>query len=111
MGRRPDGMARRAGCSTLPLSLVFELYQNARTRFVQMVAEQATRPQNIETLQNAGEPAPRMASWPHTSSRIHPRSSYHPARASPGPGSPFSPQLSASSPPYRLNFWELWEWA
>lgn len=33
---------------------VFELYQNARTRFVQMVAEQATKPQNIETLQNAG---------------------------------------------------------
>lgn len=79
MGGRPDGMARRAGCSTLPLSPVFELYQNARTRFVQMVAEQATRPQNIETLQNAGEPAPRMASWPHTSSRIHPRSSLPPS--------------------------------
>lgn len=33
------------------------MYQNARTQFVQTVAEQATRPQNIETLQNAGEPA------------------------------------------------------
>nr|XP_035948515.1 sperm-associated antigen 6 isoform X3 [Halichoerus grypus] len=33
---------------------VFEQYQKARTQFVQMVAELATRPQNIETLQNAG---------------------------------------------------------
>ncbi|OBS80116.1 hypothetical protein A6R68_21685, partial [Neotoma lepida] len=32
---------------------VFEQYQKARTQFVQMVAELATRPQNIETLQNA----------------------------------------------------------
>lgn len=69
----PTGWRRGAGCSTLPLSPVFEMYQNARTRFVQMVAEQATRPQNIETLQNAGEPEPRPAPWPHTSSCIHPR--------------------------------------
>lgn len=34
--------------------LVFEQYQKARTAFVQTVAELATRPQNIETLQNAG---------------------------------------------------------
>ncbi|XP_026531489.1 sperm-associated antigen 6 isoform X3 [Pseudonaja textilis] len=33
---------------------VFEQYQRARTQFVQTVAELATRPQNIETLQNAG---------------------------------------------------------
>ncbi|KAL8165076.1 UNVERIFIED_CONTAM: hypothetical protein K2H54_027142 [Gekko kuhli] len=32
---------------------VFEQYQRARTQFVQTVAELATRPQNIETLQNA----------------------------------------------------------
>ncbi|KAF7480793.1 Hypothetical predicted protein [Marmota monax] len=38
---------------------VFEQYQKARTQFVQMVAELATRPQNIETLQNAGELDPR----------------------------------------------------
>lgn len=34
--------------------LVFEQYQKARTQFVQSVAELASRPQNIETLQNAG---------------------------------------------------------
>uniref|UniRef100_W5N1M2 Sperm associated antigen 6 n=1 Tax=Lepisosteus oculatus TaxID=7918 RepID=W5N1M2_LEPOC len=33
---------------------VFEQYQKARTQFVQTIAELATRPQNIETLQNAG---------------------------------------------------------
>lgn len=60
-GRRAFG--RVWGCrprngSTGSLSLVFEQYQKARTQFVQMVAELATRPQNIETLQNAGEPAP-----------------------------------------------------
>ena len=33
---------------------VFEQYQKARTTFVQTVAELASRPQNIETLQNAG---------------------------------------------------------
>ncbi|XP_025094667.1 sperm-associated antigen 6 [Pomacea canaliculata] len=32
----------------------FEQYQKARTQFVQTVAELASRPQNIETLQNAG---------------------------------------------------------
>ena len=38
----------------LPLISVFEQYQKARTQFVQTVAELASRPQNIETLQNAG---------------------------------------------------------
>lgn len=33
---------------------VFEQYQKARTQFVQTVAELASRPQNIEALQNAG---------------------------------------------------------
>ncbi|XP_003385608.1 PREDICTED: sperm-associated antigen 6-like [Amphimedon queenslandica] len=33
---------------------VFERYQKSRTEFVQTVAELASRPQNIETLQNAG---------------------------------------------------------
>ncbi|NP_001002210.1 sperm-associated antigen 6 [Danio rerio] len=33
---------------------VFEQYQKARTQFVQTVADLATRPQNSETLQNAG---------------------------------------------------------
>eukprot|EP00002_Diphylleia_rotans_P003632 TRINITY_DN1250_c0_g1_i3.p1 TRINITY_DN1250_c0_g1~~TRINITY_DN1250_c0_g1_i3.p1 ORF type:complete len:454 (+),score=101.09 TRINITY_DN1250_c0_g1_i3:71-1432(+) len=33
---------------------VFEQYQKARVTFVQTVAELATRPQNIEALQNAG---------------------------------------------------------
>lgn len=33
---------------------VFEQYQKARTQFVQTVAELASRPQNIEILQNAG---------------------------------------------------------
>jgi 3-methyladenine DNA glycosylase AlkD len=32
----------------------FENYQNARSEFVTTVAEQATRPQNVEALQNAG---------------------------------------------------------
>uniref|UniRef100_A0A4W3GTT7 Sperm-associated antigen 6 n=2 Tax=Callorhinchus milii TaxID=7868 RepID=A0A4W3GTT7_CALMI len=32
----------------------FEQYQRARSQFVQTIAELATRPQNIETLQNAG---------------------------------------------------------
>lgn len=46
---------------------VFEQYQNARTQFVQMVAELATRPQNIETLQNAGEPVGDSPSCPGSS--------------------------------------------
>jgi len=33
---------------------VFEQYQKARIQFVQTIAEQASRPQNIEILQNAG---------------------------------------------------------
>merc|ERR1711966_160301 len=33
---------------------VFETYQKARVEFVQTIAELATRPQNIEVLQNAG---------------------------------------------------------
>mmetsp|Transcript_20619 Transcript_20619/g.66139 ORF Transcript_20619/g.66139 Transcript_20619/m.66139 type:complete len:508 (+) Transcript_20619:41-1564(+) len=33
---------------------VFENYQKARVQFVQQVAELATRPQNIEAMQNAG---------------------------------------------------------
>ena len=33
---------------------VFEQYKEARTQFVQTVAELAVRPQNIEALQNAG---------------------------------------------------------
>lgn len=37
------------------VSSVFEQYQKARTTFVQTVAELASRPQNIETLQNAGK--------------------------------------------------------
>ena len=34
--------------------VVFEQYQKARVQFVQTIAEQASRPQNIEILQNAG---------------------------------------------------------
>lgn len=37
---------------------MFEQYQKARAQFVQMVAELANRPQNIEILQNAGELTP-----------------------------------------------------
>lgn len=33
---------------------VFEEYQKARVKFVQAVAEAATRPQNIEIMNNAG---------------------------------------------------------
>jgi len=33
---------------------VFEQYQKARVQFVQTIAEMASRPQNIELLQNAG---------------------------------------------------------
>ena len=33
---------------------VFEEYQKARVTFVQTVADLATRPQNIDALQNAG---------------------------------------------------------
>lgn len=40
-------------CNVLSCT-VFEQYQKSRTQFVQTVAELATRPQNIEILQNAG---------------------------------------------------------
>jgi hypothetical protein len=33
---------------------IFEQYQKARVQFVQSVAEAATRPQNIDVMQNAG---------------------------------------------------------
>jgi len=40
--------------STRAVLQVFENYQKARVNFVQTVAELAQRPQNVETLQNAG---------------------------------------------------------
>lgn len=33
---------------------IFEQYQKSRVQFVQAIAEAATRPQNIDTMQNAG---------------------------------------------------------
>ena len=33
---------------------IFEQYQKARVQFVQAIAEAAKRPQNIDTMQNAG---------------------------------------------------------
>ena len=33
---------------------VFEAYQKSRVSFVQAVAEAATRPQNVDVMQNAG---------------------------------------------------------
>lgn len=36
-------------------SAVFEQYQKSRMQFVQTVADLASRPQNIDILQNAGE--------------------------------------------------------
>ena len=78
----------RAARSSVSLPAVFEQYQKARTQFVQMVAELATRPQNIETLQNAGEPSPRT--------RVAPR---------PDPASlaaPASPRISIPSLPGSL---------
>lgn len=72
--RRVPGGQRAAARSSVSLPAVFEQYQKARTQFVQMVAELATRPQNIETLQNAGEPSPRTRvaprPWPRRSPRI-----------------------------------------
>ena len=41
-------------CHFFRVVSVFEQYQKSRTQFVQTVAELASRPQNIETLQNAG---------------------------------------------------------
>lgn len=74
-GGRPDGWRRELGTAGRPLHrvslpAVFEQYQKARTQFVQMVAELATRPQNIETLQNAGEPSPRTRVASHTRHRV-----------------------------------------
>lgn len=40
---------------------MFDQYQKSRTQFVQTVAELASRPQNIETLQNAGVSTIKMA--------------------------------------------------
>lgn len=54
----------------MSLPAVFEQYQKARTQFVQMVAELATRPQNIETLQNVGEPSLRTRVASHTRHRV-----------------------------------------
>ncbi|KAM6162729.1 sperm-associated antigen 6-like [Erethizon dorsatum] len=55
-GRRgPAGRWRaESGCGRHEPEAGLEEYQKARLRFVQTVAEQATRPQNIQTLQNAG---------------------------------------------------------
>lgn len=36
------------------LLAIFEGYQKARVQFVQAVAEAATRPQNVDVMQNAG---------------------------------------------------------
>lgn len=36
------------------LLATFEAYQKARVQFVQAVAEAATRPQNVDVMQNAG---------------------------------------------------------
>ncbi|KAG8504299.1 Sperm-associated antigen 6, partial [Galemys pyrenaicus] len=49
-----SGLTSAGSMSQRQVLQVFEQYQKARTQFVQMVAELATRPQNIETLQNAG---------------------------------------------------------
>lgn len=94
----------------MPLPAVFEQYQKARTQFVQMVAELATRPQNIETLQNAGEPSacirvaphpgpasPAAPSSPQTSIPSCPRPSSQP-RPSPYIPSPFVAQCPLASP-------------
>lgn len=51
--RRPHAFVRPSGMSRAVLP-VFEEYQKARLTFVQTVADLATRPQNVETLQNAG---------------------------------------------------------
>merc|ERR1712144_62957 len=48
MGKTSSGKMARA------VLAVFETYQKARVEFVQTIAELATRPQNIEVLQNAG---------------------------------------------------------
>jgi hypothetical protein len=45
---------RRSAAMSSSLLAIFEQYQKARVQFVQAVAEAATRPQNIDTMQNAG---------------------------------------------------------
>lgn len=47
----PPAVAETMSSSLLA---IFEQYQKARVQFVQAVAEAATRPQNIDTMQNAG---------------------------------------------------------
>ena len=51
-------LAAKSRWPFLPMSRavlqVFEEYQKARVTFVQTVADLATRPQNIDALQNAG---------------------------------------------------------
>lgn len=77
----------RGALQPVSLPAVFEQYQKARTQFVQMVAELATRPQNIETLQNAGEPSACTRVAPHPWPRLA-------RRASAGSCLPCSPVLS-----------------
>lgn len=57
------GARTAGGAARLPVSFlaVFEQHQEARTQFVQTVAELATRPQNIEPLRSAREPQPGPA--------------------------------------------------
>ena len=47
-------IAPRVTMSGVSVLQHFEAYQKARVTFVQAVAEAATRPQNIEVMQNAG---------------------------------------------------------
>ena len=49
--RLPDDDVRNMSRAVLQ---VFEEYQKARVTFVQTIADLATRPQNIDALQNAG---------------------------------------------------------
>ena len=49
--RHPDDDVRKMSRAVLQ---VFEEYQKARVTFVQTIADLATRPQNIDALQNAG---------------------------------------------------------
>lgn len=56
--------------SVCALCAVFEQYQKSRMQFVQTVADLASRPQNIEILQNAGKklkmPAPTVDKLHHS---------------------------------------------
>lgn len=92
---RPDaggGSGTRAAGPTVPLPLpaVFEQYQKARTQFVQTVAELATRPKNIETLQNAGELSP---SPPRPDLRGCTRTTWRPAPPRPAPRALSAPRV------------------